>query len=155
MQWSSASIANSSDDWRRRVSKRRARVNEQLKRELSELIRLQVRDPRVGLVTITGVEVAADLGSARVFVRAVGGGEDLAESIDGLKAAAPFLRTSLGKSLRLRRIPELRFQEDRSYEGALLIERTLSEVLPAPGADDESPDNPNLDDALPREEAEE
>ncbi len=137
------------------VSKRRARVNEQLKRELSELIRLQVRDPRVGLVTITGVEVAADLGSARVFVRAVGGGEDLAESIDGLKAAAPFLRTSLGKSLRLRRIPELRFQEDRSYEGALLIERTLAEVLPEQGVDGESSDEPDSVETSEREEAEE
>ena len=55
------------------MSKRRARLNEQLRRELSELIRTQVRDPRVGLVTITGVDIAADLGSARVYVRDLAG----------------------------------------------------------------------------------
>ena len=112
------------------MSKRLARLNEQLKRELTDMIRTQVRDPRVGLVTITGVQVAADLGSARIFVREMGGAEDMATSLEGLKAAAPFLRTSLGKVLHVRRIPELRFQEDRSYEGAARIEQVLAEVLP-------------------------
>lgn len=112
------------------MSKRRARLNEQLRREISELIRTQVRDPRVGLVTITGVEVAADLGSARVWVRAVGGHEEVARSLEGLTAAAPFLRTALGRLLHIRRVPELRFQEDRSYEGAARIEQVLAEVLP-------------------------
>ncbi len=112
------------------MSKRRARLNEQLKREISELIRLQVRDPRVGLVTITGVDVAADLGSARVFVRALGGPDEVAETLTGLEAAAPFLRTMLGRIMHVRRVPELRFREDRSYEGAQRIEQVLSEVLP-------------------------
>jgi ribosome-binding factor A len=112
------------------MSKRLARLNEQLKRELSELIRLEVRDPRVGLVTITGVEVARDLGSARIFVRELGTEAELAETLEGLEAAAPFLRTALGKILHVRRIPELRFREDRSYEGAQRIEQVLAEVLP-------------------------
>ena len=113
------------------MNKRLARLNEQLKRELTSLIRTEVRDPRVGLVTITGVEVAADLGSARVYVREMGPAEDLAETLKGLEAAAPFLRTMLGKVLRVRRIPELRFREDRSYDGARRIEEVLSDVLPA------------------------
>jgi len=124
------------------MSKRIARLNEQLKRELSELIRTQVRDPRVGVVTITGVDVAADLGSAKVYVREVGSREDLARTLEGLHAAAPFLRTSLGRSLRVRRIPELRFREDRSYHGARRVEEVLADVLPpddyegvSPGAD--------------------
>lgn len=117
------------------MSKRIARLNEQLKRELSELIRDQVRDPRVGPVTITGVEVAKDLGSAKIFVRAVGGSSELATTLEGLEAAAPFLRTTLGRSLHVRRVPELRFREDRSYEGALRIEEVLSEVLPAEDGD--------------------
>ena len=112
------------------MSKRRARLNEQLRRELSELIRTQVRDPRVGLVTITGVDVAADLGSARVYVRVVGGPEELVRSLEGLEAAASFLRTALGRILHVRRVPELRFREDRSYEGAARIEQVLAEVLP-------------------------
>ena len=113
------------------MNKRLARLNEQLKRELTSLIRTEVRDPRVGLVTITGVEVAADLGSARVYVREMGPAEDLAETLQGLEAAAPFLRTMLWKVLRVRRIPELRFREDRSYDGARRIEEVLSDVLPA------------------------
>jgi len=111
------------------MSKRIARLNEQLKRELSELIRLQVRDPRVGIVTITGVDVAGDLGSAKIYVRDLGGAEELAATLEGLEAAAPFLRTMLGRSLRVRRIPELRFREDRSYVQARRIEEVLSDVL--------------------------
>lgn len=119
------------------MNKRLARLNEQLKRELTSLIRTEVRDPRVGLVTITGVEVAADLGSARVFVREIGGGDELAETLRGLEAAAPFLRTKLGKTLHVRRIPELRFREDRSYDGARRIEEVLSDVLPEPDETEE------------------
>lgn len=127
------------------MGKRLARLNEQLKRELSELIRKEVRDPRVGLVTITGVDTAADLGSAKVYVRVVGGADELRSTLQGLEAAAPFLRTTLGRELRVRRIPELRFREDRSYEHARRIEEVLADVLPeqgdegerAPGEEDE------------------
>jgi ribosome-binding factor A len=109
--------------------KRAARLNEQLKRELSELIRLQVRDPRVGPVTVTAVDVAADLGSAKVFVRPGPAGDDLEATLEGLSAAAPFLRSELGRILHIRKIPELRFQKDRSLEHAQRIERILSEVI--------------------------
>ena len=112
------------------MSKRIARLNEQLKRELSELVRREVRDPRVGVVTITGVDTAGDLGSAKVYVRAVGDRSELDASLEGLQAAAPFLRTALGRMLHIRKVPELRFRPDRSQEQALRIERVLSEVLP-------------------------
>lgn len=111
------------------MSKRIARLNEQLKRELSELIRTEVRDPRVGVVTITGVDTAGDLGSAKVYVRVLGGGDELTSTLEGLEAAAPFLRTRLGSLLRVRRIPELRFREDRSYEHARRIEEVLGDVM--------------------------
>lgn len=119
------------------MSKRLKRLNEQLKRELSALIRTEVRDPRVGTVTITSVDVAADLGSARVYVRSVGGAEELESSLEGLAAAAPFLRTMLGRTLHVRRVPELRFREDRSYEGARRIEDVLSRVLPPPDGEED------------------
>ena len=109
--------------------KRIARLNEQLKREISELIQRQVRDPRVGLVTITGVDVAGDLGSAKVYVRSQGTPEELASTLEGLSAAAPFLRTALGRILSVRRVPELRFRMDRSYEHAQRIEQVLSEIV--------------------------
>ncbi len=118
--------------------KRSARLNEQLKRELSEFIRVDVRDPRVGSVTITGVEVAADLGSARVFIRTSGDQEDLDSTLEGLTAAAPFLRASLGRVLHIRKVPELRFQTDRSMESALRIEKILSEVI-IPAAEGDAP----------------
>ena len=111
------------------VTKRLARLNEQLKREVSELVRRKVRDPRVGPVTITGVEVAGDLGSARVYVRSQNPIDELNESLAGLEAAAPFLRRELGQSLHLRRIPELRFQQDHSLDKARRIEEILSDVL--------------------------
>ncbi len=109
--------------------KRVARLNEQLKRELSELIRTQVRDPRVGVVTVTAVEMASDLGSARVFVRIIGDHAEVQETLAGLDAAAPFLRGLLGRLLHIRRIPELRFREDRSMEHARRIEQLLSDVV--------------------------
>ncbi len=122
------------------MSQRLARLNEQLKRELSELIRTEVRDPRVGPVTITGVDTAADLGSAKVYVRAVGGRDELVSSLEGLTAAAPFLRGALGRMLRLRKVPELRFREDRSYEQARRIEEVLADVLPESRGDEEEGD---------------
>jgi ribosome-binding factor A len=111
-------------------SKRLARLNEQLKREIAGLLRTEVRDPRVGVVSVTGVEVAADLGSARVFVRMLGDDAERAASMEGLGAAAPYLRKLLGQELHVRRVPELRFQEDRSLAQAQRIERILEEVLP-------------------------
>ena len=111
-------------------SKRTARLNEQLKREIAELVRTGVRDPRVGLVSVTGVQVSADLSFARVFVRILGDDAERAEGMEGLQAAAPFIRRALGQELHIRRIPELRFQEDRSMEHAQRIEEILAEVLP-------------------------
>ena len=111
------------------VTKRLARLNEQLKREVSELVLRKVRDPRVGLVTITSVEVAGDLGSARVYVRTQDPNDELNESIAGLEAAAPFLRRELGRTLHLRRVPELRFQQDHSLDQARRIEEILSDVV--------------------------
>lgn len=122
-------------------SRRIARLNEQLKREIAELVRTSVRDPRVGVVSVTGVKVAGDLGSARVYVRTLGGAEDRTDSLHALQAAAPFIRRELGQILHIRRIPELRFQEDRSLEQAKRIERILAEVLPPPeGHDTDGPD---------------
>jgi ribosome-binding factor A len=112
------------------ANKRVERLNEQLKREIAEIVRTEVRDPRIGLPTVTEVEVTPDLWMARVYVRpdpAQGEDDDLME---GLRAAAPFIRRELGKVLRVRRVPELRFEEDRTLEQALRIERILGEVRP-------------------------
>lgn len=128
------------------MSRRRlARLNEQLKRELAMLIRTDVRDPRVGVVTVTAVDVTNDLSLARVFVRAIGSESEIVEALEGLNAAAPFLRAALGKELTIRRIPELRFQRDKSLEHAMRIEEILSDVLPEDELDDPSDGEPEPD----------
>ncbi|MEJ2539361.1 MAG: 30S ribosome-binding factor RbfA [Gemmatimonadota bacterium] len=116
------------------------RLNEQLKRELSELIRTQVSDPRVGSVTVTNVRVTSDLSLARVFVRTLTE-EEREASIEGLEAAAPYLRRMLGAQLTIRRVPELRFAFDETLDQALRIERLLEEVRPDDGWTDDGDDD--------------
>jgi ribosome-binding factor A len=110
--------------------RRTDRVNEQLRQEISVLVRDEVRDPRVGLATVTAVETSPELDHARVYVHALGDDTEKEELITGLRSAAPFIRGQLGKRLHMRRIPELHFQLDRVVEGASRIESLLREVLP-------------------------
>ncbi len=125
--------------------RRLERLNEQLRREIAGLIRTQVRDPRVAVVTVTAVDASRDLTTAKVFVRIGGSGEERAQALEGLRAAAPFLRGTLGRTLHVRRVPELHFMEDRSEERARRIEEILSEVdIPEPEDDDgEGEDDPD------------
>jgi ribosome-binding factor A len=119
--------------------RRTDRINEQLRQEISLLIRDDVRDPRVGLATITAVETSPELDHARVYISALGTEEEKAEIVTGLRSAAPFIRGQLGRRLHLRRIPELHFQIDRKLENALRIETLLREALPESARDDEGP----------------
>ncbi len=116
---------------------RNARLNEQFKREISQILSLKVRDPRVGRVLVTGARVTPDLWMARVFFRILDEGRELDEVLAGLEAAAPFVRKELGKVLRIRRVPELRFLHDSTLDSALRIEQVLKEVLP-PSEDGET-----------------
>jgi ribosome-binding factor A len=125
------------------AGRRVERLNEQLKRELSDLLHTQVRDPRVGPVTITGVVTTPDLYHARIYVTSLGSQEEKETSLEGLRAAAAFLRSELGKRLRIRRVPELSWQLDETLDHAMRIERLLGEVLPRDGAAD--PDEPGGD----------
>ena len=111
---------------------RTSRLNEQFKREISGILSNKVRDPRVGSVLVTEVRVTPDLWLARVFFRALDPEQDIQETLQGLEAAAPFIRKELGKDLRIRRTPELRFLHDDTLDSALRIEKVLSEVLPEP-----------------------
>jgi ribosome-binding factor A len=117
-------------------TKRLARLNEQIKREISEILRRDVRDPRVGAVTVTRVEVSGDLWVARVFVRLAGAVEERGEGLAGLEAAAPFMRRLLGRELHIRRVPELHFREDRALDHATRIDRILKDLSVPPAEDD-------------------
>ncbi|MFC1575025.1 30S ribosome-binding factor RbfA [Gemmatimonadota bacterium] len=112
------------------TDRRTARLNEQFKREVSEILSRKVRDPRVGRILVTQARVTPDLWLARIFVRPLDEGKDPDETLEGLEAAGPFVRMELGKVLRLRRVPELRFLHDTTLDSALRIEEVLKEVLP-------------------------
>lgn len=116
------------------------RVNEQLRRETAEILLGEVKDPRIGPVTVTGVSAAPDLTFAKIFVRPVGTDEERKETLSGLKAASAFIRQELGRRLPLRRVPELRFEVDRSLERAQRIEELLAEVAPPPEDPEDRPD---------------
>ena len=118
------------------MTRRLERLNEQVKREVSDILRTEVRDPRVGLVTVTEARVAPDLSFARIYVRALSGEE--AELFAGLEKATPYIRRELGKRLSARHVPELRFEPDHALEHALHIEKLLSEVLPPEPREGES-----------------
>lgn len=115
------------------MSRRLERLNEQLKREISRILRTEVRDPRVGVPTVTGVDVTPDLWMARVYVRLTGSEEERGEAMEGLEAASLYIRKLLGEELHIRRVPELEFQVDRSLERAQRIEEILDEVRPEEG----------------------
>jgi len=112
---------------------RTQRIGDQMQRELAQLIRREVKDPRVGLVTITAVDVTRDLGHAKVYITVMGddGGEQVKQSVKVLNAAGSFLRTQLGREMKLRSVPQLHFHYDESVaRGAhlsALIERAVAE----------------------------
>lgn len=116
------------------MSRRRVRLGEQLRRELSLKIATMVRDPDVGPHSITDVEVTADLWLARVYVAPAGAPEEQECTMAALARSASFLRSVLARELRVRRMPELRFLRDDSAEAGSRIEQILKEVLP-PGAE--------------------
>jgi ribosome-binding factor A len=104
------------------------RVNEKLKREISRIIVGEVSDPRVDAVTVTRVSAAPDLTFARVFVQLLGDEADRDDTMAGLEAATPYIRTLVADRIEMRRVPELRFERDRSLEHAVRIEELLAEA---------------------------
>ena len=120
---------------------RKHRVAEELKRELGILITTEVKDPRVRLVAITDVEVSQDLKHAKVFVGSfdvTAATEDPSQALEGLRAARGFLKRALGKRLRLRSMPELRFIEDTTERDA----QHLSSLIDSAVAEDQRHGDP-------------
>ena len=99
------------------------RVADQIQRELSDLLRTELKDPRVGMITLTEVEVSPDLAYAKVFFTTLADAESLSRIETGLDRAAGFLRVQLGKRLRLRVTPEIRFTHDPSVERGMRLSR--------------------------------
>ena len=108
---------------------RRARIADQIQRELSELIRLELRDPRVKLVTLTGVELSRDQSHAKVFFTALGSESEGRDALEGLQRAAGFLRSSLAHRLSTRTVPAIAFAYDESVERGVRLSKLIDEAV--------------------------
>ena len=113
---------------KQRPAHRPERLAELIRQTVAAFLTGNVRDPRIGFVTVTGVEVSADLSHATVSVSIMGTEEEKATSFEGLASAARFLRAQLSQELRLRTSPELHFRLDRGLEHAQRIEQVLREL---------------------------
>jgi ribosome-binding factor A len=110
------------------MSRRTSRVEEASREVLAEVLAREVKDPRVGFVTITGVKVSPDLRHARVTVTVLGEDDEVDRSMAGLASAKGYLRSALGKHLRLKYLPEIEFVLDHQSEDALRLAGLLREV---------------------------
>jgi ribosome-binding factor A len=118
---------------------RTERVAEQIREELSQMLATEVRDPGVGLVTITRVKVTADLSLARVYWTILGDEKERAQTSKALGRAAPYVRHLLSSRLSLRRVPEVHFHFDESVAAQDRIERILQELKAEEAAREPSP----------------
>ncbi len=110
------------------MTRRTQQVGEMLRAELDDIIRKEVKDPRIGFFSITRVEVPTDLRSARAYVSVLGSEEERQNTVDALRQAAGYIRFHLKPRLRMRQIPEIDFRDDRSMEYAQEISEVLAEV---------------------------
>jgi len=104
------------------------RIADQIREEVAEMIVAELKDPRIGLATVTRVELGGDLHHVRILVSVLGNIEAQRKSIEGLSSAAGFIRRELGRRLRMRRAPELTFVLDRGAEEGEKIEALLQKL---------------------------
>jgi len=110
------------------VSGRMRRVNESVRQVLSEALP-ELKDPRIGFVTVTGVETSADLRHARVFVSVLGSERKRRATLAGLEAAHGVLQARLGRELRMKRTPQLAFEYDRTVEEGVRMSKLIDELV--------------------------
>ncbi len=110
------------------IPERVARVSEAIKEALSEIVRDEVKDPRLGFATITGVEMTPDLRKARIWVSFLGEQAEREQGLKVLDAAVHHIRGELGGRVRLKFVPELEFHEDITAEQGLRIEHIIKEL---------------------------
>ena len=108
---------------------RSRRIGDQIQKDLSDLIRREVKDPRVGMVTVTAVEVSADYSHAKVYVSSLQGQESLQRTLEALQEGAGFLRRQLGRRMTLRTMPQLHFLEDQTLDRAVALSSLIDEAV--------------------------
>jgi ribosome-binding factor A len=112
---------------------RAARIGDQIQRDLSDLIRQEVKDPRVGPVTITAVEVNRDLSHAKVYISSLAEAASTEQSVETLQRASGFLRRQLSRTLKIRSVPQLEFLYDASVERGVRLSRLIDEAVAGSG----------------------
>lgn len=105
------------------------RIGEQMQRELAQLIQQEIKDPRLGMVTVSAVDVSRDLSHAKVYVTVMGG--ETAQSLETLRRAAGFLRRELAHRMMLRTVPELHFTYDESVARGAAISELIDQAIAA------------------------
>ena len=108
---------------------RSRRIAEQVQRELSDIIRLELKDPRVGMITLTDVEVTRDTAHARVYFTLLGGEARVEEARKGLQHAAGYLRSQLARRLNIRVVPQLHFEYDASVEQGARLSQLIDTAV--------------------------
>lgn len=110
------------------MSQRTDRLDSQIRAELMQLLQREMKDPRIGFATVTRVETARDLGSAKVWVSVLGTPEEQQAALKALTDAAPWLRRQLGGRLTIRHVPQLVIRHDDSIEAGDRVLRLLNEI---------------------------
>ncbi|MDZ5473435.1 30S ribosome-binding factor RbfA [Bacillus sp. 31A1R] len=110
------------------MSLRSNRVGEQMKKELGEIISRKIKDPRIGFVTVTDVEVSGDLQQAKVFISVLGDDLQKENTLKGLAKAKGFIRSEIGQRIRLRKTPEIIFEFDESIDYGNRIDTLLHQI---------------------------
>jgi len=113
------------------------RVGEQMKKELGDIISRKIKDPRIGFVTVTDVQVTGDLQQAKVYISVLGDEEQRENTLKGLAKAKGFIRTEIGQRIRLRKTPELIFEFDETMAYGNRINSLIHELQREEQADDE------------------
>lgn len=116
-------------------SRRPEQVAENLRQILAQALAREVRDPRIGFVTITAVQVTNDLAHATVWISTPGDPEAREEALEGLRSAAGFLRSKAARALTTRSVPELHFELDRGLENAARVAQVLQDLRDGEGSD--------------------
>jgi len=114
-----------------REFKRSDRVAQELQKEIAVILQREVKDPRIGMVTVSDVEVSKDLAYAKIFVTFLFDHDEaaIAQGMKGLEKASPYIRTLVGKAMRLRIVPELRFVYDQSLVEGMRMSNLVSDVI--------------------------
>jgi ribosome-binding factor A len=122
-------------------SRRLTRLGGQFQAEISDIIRRKLKDPRLGLVSVTSAKISADLSYASIYFSVIGSKNDTEKTMTCLEHAAAFIRAELGRRLHIKRIPELRFFYDDSSAKGARIERILKKLKEGRNGEDLSGDS--------------